>query len=340
MSNELYVSCLGLACAVGLTPQGTCAALRAGIAGFTESPFRDDCAEPIIAAMAPGLDPDLRGQPRLMELLKLAIPPLAACLPEGLDPSTLPLMLCTREADRPGAELQGLVGALERHLGVAFPRQQSQHFPSGSVATFEALEHARQMIDTTPSQALLLVAVDSFLDARALHWLNSRGRLKRDAHSDATIPGEAAGVALVSRQSREGSSLIRGLGFAREEATIFNDLPLRGDGMAEAARVALNEAGIPLHEIDYRLADPSGETYAFEELALAQSRLLSGHRETQDLFHPGSCVGDCGAVNGLLQMAWAAQASLRGYACGPLALAHTATPSGARACAVLAGVFV
>ena len=54
---------------------------------------------------------------------------------------------------------------------------------------------------------------------------------------------------------------------AVEKATIESDEPLRGDGLAAAYRQALDAAGLGLHEIDYRIADLSGEQYWFKEAA-------------------------------------------------------------------------
>jgi 3-oxoacyl-[acyl-carrier-protein] synthase-1 len=143
---------------------------------------------------------------------------------------------------------------------------------------------------------------------------------------------------LVSNQAMTPSSLgIRGLGFAVEEATVLNDEPLLGKGMAAAVEHALSEAALAMHEVDFRLSDVAGESYAFEELALAQSRLTRQTRESQDLWHPADTVGDCGATSGLIQVAWAEQAFARGYAPGSVALAHGSAASGARAAAVVRG---
>ncbi|PXX58253.1 3-oxoacyl-[acyl-carrier-protein] synthase-1 [Pseudomonas sp. LAMO17WK12:I10] len=338
MASSLNVSCLGLVSAVGLTPESTCAAMRAGLIGFEETPFKDDSAEPIIGAMVPIVDAGVRGKERVAELMIHAL----ACLPERLPSdvfcSDAPLLLCTREAGRPGAELQGVVAQVESRLGFSFCREGARHFPSGAVAAFESLAYARSLLDEGVTKACLVVAVDTLIDVRTLHWLDNARRLKRDGNSDGIVPGEAACVALVTAQPVSPSFIgVQGLGFATETATVFNDDPLLGQGMAQAIRGALREADVEMHEISFRLSDVSGEAYAFEEIALAQSRLLTRTRESQDVLHPAGYVGDCGAANGLLQVAWAEQAMVRRYACGPLALAHATAPFGARAAAVLKG---
>jgi len=102
----VFVSCVSLICPVGHSAASAAAALRAGIAAFAETGYRDVQGEPIVGATVPALDPELRGQARLLALIRLALdamePPLAAQLPWG----RMPLILCTREAERPGSRLR------------------------------------------------------------------------------------------------------------------------------------------------------------------------------------------------------------------------------------------
>jgi 3-oxoacyl-[acyl-carrier-protein] synthase-1 len=174
------------------------------------------------------------------------------------------------------------------------------------------------------------------VDARTLAALEESNRLKTSLRSDGVIPGEAACVCLVTPERVSPSPCaVVGLGFAMETATVLNDEPLLGQGMASAAAMALGEAGIGMHQVDFRLADSSGESYGFEELVLAQLRLMRARRESQDLWQPAGSIGDCGAAAGLVQLAWIEQAVNRGYAPGATALAHGSTPAGRRAAAVV-----
>jgi 3-oxoacyl-[acyl-carrier-protein] synthase I len=336
MAEVIYISCLSLACPVGFTPESAAAAMRAGIAGFTDLPYADNAGEPIVGAIVPGLSNELRGTARLVELLALAFEYVQPRLPSGLAWPELPLFLCTREPARPGAKINRIVAEVEARQQIKIRRDGSRHVASGPVGAFEALAHARKLLAEGQKPACLVAAVDTLVDARALHWLDQAQRLKTEAQSDGVIPGEAACVALVSSQPITPSWLVvSGLGFAVEEATVLNEEPLLGKGMAAAVKDALSEVDLAMQEVDFRLSDVAGESYAFEELALAQSRLTRQTRETQDLWHPADTVGDCGAASGLIQFAWAEQAFARGYAPGPVALAHGSAASGARAAAVV-----
>src|SRR5262249_39102597 len=151
------------------------------------------------------------------------------------------------------------------------------------------------------------------------------------------IPGEAACLAVVSKEPRSDEHVsVLGVGVATEPATVFNEEPFRADGMTAALHGALQEAGLALHDVDFRLSDVAGESYAFEELVLAQTRLMRQVRPTQPLWHAADCMGDCGAAAGLIQLAWAAHAFHRGYAPGPVASVHAASAFGQRAAAVVA----
>jgi 3-oxoacyl-[acyl-carrier-protein] synthase-1 len=310
--------------------------MRAGIDAFAELPYLDNHGEPIMGAVVPELAPELRGRARLVELLKRPLAGLPDRLPESLPLDQLPLLVCTREPERPGATVNAIVREVETTLGIAFRRDNSDHVPRGSVGAFEALAHARRIITEGRAEACLIAAFDTLVDARALLWLDRAKRLKTPMQSDGVIPGEGACVTLVTAAPATPTHVaIRGLGFAVEAATVLNEESFLGKGMAAAVRGALGEAGLAMHEIDFRLSDVAGESYAFEELSLAHSRVQRTVRECQVLWHPADKTGDCGAAAGLLQLAWAEQALARGYAPGRLGMCHGSAATGARAAAVV-----
>ena len=101
MAAPLYVTCLSLVCPVGLTPESAAAAMRAGISAFGELPYLDNDGEPIMGAVVPGVGLEAYGRARLVELLALALDGLKERLPAPFKLETLPLLLCTREPERP-----------------------------------------------------------------------------------------------------------------------------------------------------------------------------------------------------------------------------------------------
>ncbi len=338
MTTPLHVTSLGLVCPVGLTPASAAAAMRAGVSRFTELPHADQTGEAILGAVVPGLSPDLRGRRRLVELLAQAFQYSLASLPRDLSATDLPIILCVREPALPANQIDGVLAEASARLAVPLRCTDAVCLPAGPVGVFEAFIHARALVRET-TQACLVAAVDSLVDARTLSWLDRKRRLKTALQSDGLIPGEAAGVALVSDRALTGSALVvRGLGFAVETATALNHEPLLGKGMTVAVRGALDEAGVAMHEVDFRLSDVAGESYAFEELVLAQARVARQTRSSQPLWHPADMVGDCGAASGLVQLSWVEQAFARGYAPGPISLLHASAAAGGRAAAVVGGM--
>lgn len=197
---------------------------------------------------------------------------------------------------------------------------------------------ARTALTDSDLPACLILAADRLIDARVLHWLDSSQRLKSSEHADGVIPGEAACLAVVTREPLpdEPVASVHGIGEAIESATVLNEEPFRAEAMKTALGSALRESGLAMHDVDFRVSDVAGESYAFEELSLTQTRLMRKVRPSQPLWHVADCIGDCGAAAGLVQFAWAAQAFHRRYAPGPVAALHATSAFGQRAAAVVA----
>ena len=324
-------------CPVGYSAASVAAALRAGISAFSEIGYRDINGEPIIGATVEALHPDLRGRDRLIALIQLALDEIDLGVSERLPRGPMPLILCSREAERPGASLAGIVAELRFPGGATFSGQHAAHVAGGAASAIQAVAMARSYLAQADVQACLILAADSLIDARVLSWLDRTHRLKTSNRTDGVIPGEAACLAVVSKEPVWHDPLsVHGLGVATEPATVLNEEPFRAGGMKTALHGALQETGIAMHDVDFRLSDVAGESYAFEELVLAQTRLMRKVRPSQPLWHPADCIGDCGAAAGLIQFAWAGQAFQRGYAPGPVAALHAASAFGLRAAAVVA----
>lgn len=327
----------GLVTSVGLDTAAACAAIRAGVSNASETRFIDSSGEPLRGHRVP-LDEDWVGTTRLVKMATLAAEEALAGVPRERW-RTLPLLLCTAEADRHDRpNLDGtLFAAIERQLGEEFATG-SATIPLGRVSVAIALERARELIAAGTASGVLIVAVDSLLNATVVEKLEQAGRLLTALNSDGFIPGEAAGAALVGTPVAGARILCVGLGFATEPALLDSGLPLRAEGLSQAIRSALSQAGRPFHEVDLRITDLSGEQYYFKEAALALSRLLRVRREQIDLWHPAECIGEVGAAAGIAVLAVARMALTKSYVPGPLVLAHFASDDGRRAAVLLEGV--
>ena len=339
ISEPLHITAVGMACPVGLDASSACAAIRASIVRFRELPYLDNKGRAIIGSYVAPLPFELRRRERLVELLALALEDGIRNAPE-LNLERTPLLVGTAEPERPGGGemAERLIPALEHRLQRRFHPKLSRVIAEGNSAGFRAVEEARHLIRRRSVSACLVCGVDSHINSRTLLWLEENQRLKTEDDSDGIIPGEAAACVVVeactSSRSRAQSVLL-GLGFGHEPAHLLSGKPLRGVGLASAARTALTEAGLELHQIDFRISDAAGEHYSFKEQTLVLTRLLMERREKFPIWLCAETLGDTGAAVGICQLIMATRAFQRGYAPGKRTICQTSSVPGTRAVAIL-----
>ncbi len=327
-------------CPVGLHAAAACAAMRAGIAGFGDLPYLDNSGEPIVGAVVPGLVPHLNREERLLTLLEGA---LRDCLKSAAlnETSSIPLLVGLSESGRPGGGdhlASDLILHMQNRLQLRFHPTLSRCLARGHTAGFELLKDARELLADPNVPGCLVAGVDSYMNARTLNWLSHLGRLKTDGNSDGVIPGEAAAVALIRPSSASGiagATQFCGLGFAQENAGVLSQEPLLGLGLAAALRTALQEAGLQMNQIGFRLLDVTGESYGFKEQSLALSRVLRQGPSQLPMWHCADSVGDVGAAAGVCQWIVADYAFRKNYAPGTSAMCTASALPGERAAAVL-----
>lgn len=337
----------GLVTPVGLSAPASCAAFRCKISNPTETRFIDSGGRWIMAHQVQ-LERPWRGLTKLAKMAAMAID-------EAMRPSAtrwprsrwhqLPLLLCVAEKDRPG-RTEGLddrlMEMISAALGATFAEEGSAVIAHGRAGVAVALHGARRLLSEGKAENVLIAAADSLLSWPTLGHYEREGRVLGERNSNGFIPGEGAGAMLVgpALAAAAGGSAIAadfvcgGIGFAEEPATIQGDEPLRAEGLRQAIQAALTEAGLAMHDIDYRITDVAGEHYYFKEAALALSRTLRQRKEEFDLWHPAECTGEAGAAAGINVIALAKAAAAKGYANGPRVLAHWANDSGQRCAAV------
>jgi 3-oxoacyl-[acyl-carrier-protein] synthase-1 len=327
----------GLVTSVGLSAPASCAAIRAALTNHTETRFMFG-GEWLLGAQVP-LELPWRGRAKLTQMLRLAV---TECLePFGPPaPATLPLLLCVAERSRPGRldsldEL--LIDELAKTIGIDFHPSFSAVIARGRAGIGVALSRARQLMYEHDVSHVLVAAADSLLVAPTLVALESEGRLLTPRNSDGFIPGEAAGALVLARPAQSGARRLEctGLGFAIEPSAADPERPLRADGLTQAIKQSLSDAGCAMHDLDFRITDNSGEQYYFKEAALALSRTLRQRKETFDIWHPADCIGEVGAAIGVVALAVAMASTAKGYAIGPNILFHIGSDTGERAAAVL-----
>lgn len=331
-SAPLAILRTGLVTSVGLSAPAACAAMRAKISNPSETRFIDSTGEWIMAHQVP-LEQPWRGLRKLAKMAAMAIEEGLAEVPREEWP-TIPLLLCVAEPERPG-RLEGLDDRLlvdiQHELDNTCFAPDSALVAHGRVSVAVALRRARALICEGRYRRVLIAATDSLVTWPTLSYYEREGRLLTTRNSDGFIPGEGAGALLVGKPTGEIELLCSGMGFAVEEARIDSQQPLRAEGLTTALKAALADAGIEMHDMDYRITDLSGEQYYFKEASLALSRTLRRRKEEFDLWHPAECTGEPGAVAGALIIALADAACRKGYTRGPAIVAHLANDAGQRA---------
>ena len=335
-SRPIAILGTGLVTSVGLTTAACCCAFRAKITNPFETGFIDSNGAWIMAHQV-SMDRPYSGLTKLAKMAALAIEEALQDLNKD-QWHRLPLLLCVAEAERPG-RMAGLddqlLTQIQSELGVSFA-QPSALVPQGRVGVAVALAQARALLGSTDIRGVLIVSADSLLSWPTLSHYEREDRLLTEANSNGFMPGEGAGALWVGAvDGRSPQVLCTGIGFGREPAHIDSGEPLRADGLTQAIKASLADAGRQLHDMDFRITDNSGEQYYFKEASLALSRTLRQPKEAFDIWHPAECTGEAGAATGAAVLATARQACLKGYAPGRNILTHWANDAGQRAAVTL-----
>jgi 3-oxoacyl-[acyl-carrier-protein] synthase-1 len=334
----MNIADMGMACPVGLRWTTACAAIRAGIKHFGELPYTDNDGQELTGCALARLDAIPSHRARWMQLLAWA-------LGESLESTSieerarLPVVLALPPMARgqtpdAGELLGGLDELADEKLGLA--PSMTAIICAGSSGGFRALQWARDYI--AKYGRCLVGAADSLIGARPLAALAAQRRLLTDDNPDGVLPGEAAACVLLDDERAGSLARIRGLGFAEEPALLTNDLPLRADGVLEAARGALAEANWAAHELDLRVSDAAGESYHFKEQALLLPRLLRQPKPELPLSLPADSLGDAGAAAGLCGLVAAIATFGSRFKLGPRTLCFAGNDAGERAAVALEAV--
>jgi len=321
---------------VGLTAAACCCAFRAKITNPFETRFIDSSGAWIMAHQV-SLDRPWFGLTKLAKMAALAIEEALQDLNRN-QWHQLPLLLCVAETERPG-RMAGLddqlLTMIQNELGVSFA-PPSAVVPHGRVAVAVALSQARTLLASSKIPGLLIVSADSLLSWPTLSHYERDDRLLTESNSNGFMPGEGAGALWVgAADSRSTQLLCIGIGFGREAAHIGSGEPLRADGLTQAIKASLDDAGRQLTDMDFRITDNSGEQYYFKEASLALTRTLRQPKEFFDIWHPAECTGETGAASGVAVIATAREACVKGYALGRNILSHWANDAGQRAAVTL-----
>lgn len=342
--SAVHVVSLGACTPIGRDTLSACAAVRAGISGFSEHPYMVDVAsKPMRAAIATWLDIGLSGTSRLEHLLFPAIDEAMAPLVARLEQLPRMAIALALPAPRPGvsATLESEMSSLIRQrYGSIFPAAAS--FPNGHAGGLLALNAALLKLKQGVYEACIVAGVDSYLEPEALEWLDQNDQLHGAGllnNAWGFVPGEAAGALLMmtaaaARQFGLPSiTEVLAVGLASEEMRIKTETVCIGAGLTEAFRQAF--AATPGSEkVTDVYCDMNGEPYRADEFGFATVRTAASFVDSGVFVAPADCWGDVGAASGPLLACLSAVACRKGYARGSRSLVWASSEGGERAAAV------
>ncbi len=342
--SAIHVVGLGASTPVGRDAWASAAAVRAGIAGFSQHPFLMDTAgEPIRIAAAQWLDAGTPMQERLAALLLPAIGQCLQPLEDALSGLRMPLALGIG-TERPGFDAPIRDALIEqtrnRHAGTfsAFAA-----FPNGHAAGLLALEVVCRKLGEGALDACLIACVDSYLSPETLEWLETCDQLHGAGPQNNAwgfIPGEAAGALLLmradtaARVSATAFAQVVAVGRAVESKRIKTETVCIGEGLTEAFRGALAPLS-PEEKVTDIYCDMNGEPYRADEYGFTCLRTREHFESASDFVAPADCWGDVGAAGMPLHVALASIAGAKGYANGPTAFVWASSEDGNRGAASL-----
>lgn len=329
----LAITGTGMVTGVGLDAPSSCAAIRCAIDNFRETRFMDRGGEWIMGSEVPLKQP-WRGKTKL---IKMAAAAINECLANNkqIIPESTPLLLCLSEHERKGRVIDDdnqFFLDLQDELKLVF-HGKSRVVAQGHVSIAVALKHAGLLIQDLKVKHILIAATDSLLVAPTLSHYEENERLLTSQNSNGFIPGEAAAALVVEPSysiQQENFLACRGLGFGVEQAHVDSEEPLRADGLTDAIRGSLVDAGCGENILQFKITDIAGEQYHFKESSLAFSRIDRTKRKEFDIWHPADCIGEVGSVMGAVMVAVLKIACDKGYSKGVHILAHLGNDDGKR----------
>lgn len=354
---------MGLVTSVGHNAPAACAAIRAGIArprgcgGYTSLELETQDSEPITGHPIRGYTEGFSGSGLWLRLARGALSDLfdRANLPHPSEVgfwrrTGILAVTASPEAARFQLESDGrraledaFLHPLGERLAVPLERTQVRLGGAAHAGTAQALEEAARLLSRGTYDRLLLVAVDSYLDALTLQWLDAAERLKTGDIPSGLSPGEAGACLLLeSEESARGRGaaplcVLAGVATAREPQPTAPGEPSTGQGLSRCIREAMKAAGISTPYAGDVYSDLNGEAWRAHEWGSAVVRLTEQLGAVK-LHLPCVSVGDVGAASGALGVCLASHALHRRHTKTDRALVISSAMDGNVGCIALSAL--
>jgi 3-oxoacyl-[acyl-carrier-protein] synthase-1 len=348
MSARIHINAVGARTPLGLDAESSAAAARAGISRVAEHPVMVDIkGTPVRCAWDRSIGSDRQGATRLLALVLGAIrEALRTTSSKSPLARRLPLFLALPNS-RPGfaeRDVDRIVKALADEQIPGIYGLDTTPIIGGHAGVFHALEMASACLRDRVADVCLVGGVDSYLDGGALDWLEADRRLAREGVRGGLVPGEAAGILVLSddagcvRLGLKSLALIRGVASGREPRSIDSDEGLFGEGLIDVLARVSNGLQLPDECVDDIYCDINGERHRVDEWSFAVMRMWQMLRDGSVYKSPNGSWGDIGAATAVVNCVLAVQAWRRKHALGPRSLVWGSSLDGLRGAAILESV--
>lgn len=342
MTDSLCIVGIGSVSAVGLNAPATAAAVRAGIASFSEHPYMiNQLGEPYVLGMVPTIHEVESLEKRFVELAVSAISEALEPLETLNNVFEIPSVIGLPEV-RPGVNEdlgRTFVASVGKLAGDSYQIKDVKAAFKGHAAGLMALQSGRQAIMNKSEEFCLIGGVESYLDPDTLDWIEDYEQLHTPDNAWGFIPGEAAAFCLLCNSftaQKYGLPIkaqLLSVATAIEKNRIKTETVCIGEGLTEAVRNCL--ATLPEgFRIDQTYCDQNGEAYRADEFGFMLARLSEFFVDPSDYTAPADCWGDVSAASGPLFINLLIAAAEKGYAKGPYSLLWTSSEGGERTAAV------
>ena len=326
-----YICGVGMMTAVGDSAPMTAASVHAGINRCKDTNIYNKRMNPMKMALVPDdVLPPLNGElesipltTRQDRMLRLAQPALDEAL-VGLPSQDIPVYLSVPEflPALPQPLDQNFLDHLHTQCNSNFDREHSMIFTTGRAGGLIALEAAMNALAHGNSNLVLVGGVDSYLDPLLLATLDQDDRVSAEGVLNGFSPGEGAGFLLLASQHIVETGHIPPLavvsapGIATEAGHRFSKEPYKGDGLAEAFTLALDNCSN--QTIKTIFASLNGENLGAKEYGVAVLRNSEHMDSNVILEHPADCFGDIGAAFGPVLLGLSSIGLQKAYLQGPI----------------------
>ncbi|MES2548495.1 MAG: hypothetical protein V4630_02235 [Pseudomonadota bacterium] len=346
LTLPLFITGAGAVTAAGLTAPQTCAAIRAGVTGFSMETLSDPFgAEQTVARIPANWRLKRDAGQWLVNLAARAIREAVQDAKEA-DPVRMErtaLFLTPPESHRshpayehvaPPALLDAIFAACEMSF-----HPSSRAVDGGAAAGLGLLAQASALLAQGAVDRVILAGVDSLVNPSDLARLMAANRLAGGGNSQGLIPGEGAAAVVLSPRvagEQRPTCAILSVASAREENSVLSEGFSQGRAMLSALREASRKGeadGEPF--VDFVLSNGNGERYAAWESMITRARFYRTRRDRTPAAMPAMSAGETGSASAALALVVARDAFAHGYAPGRVAMAEIASDEGLRSAAML-----